>query len=61
MNDRQFLNRLLKNFFTTKDGKAVIRQSAIFNEQTMKEQIADEVQKYAQQRIDSGEGFEEFT
>ncbi len=61
MTDRQFLNRLLKEFFVVKDGKAVIRESKIFNEQAMKEMIAFQVQEYAQQRVDRGEGFEEFT
>lgn len=61
MTDRQFLNRLLKNFFTTKDGKAEIRESAILNRHALLEQLANEVKEYAQRRIDSGEGFEEFT
>lgn len=61
MTDRQFLNRLLKHFFTDKNGKAEIRESAILNRQALIEQLADEVQEYAQRRIDSGEGFEEFT
>lgn len=61
MTDRQFLSRLLKEFFVAKDGRALIRQSAIFNEQAVNELISKQVQAYAQQRIDSGEGFEEFT